>query len=84
MSKEEQEAERILKIHSVTYLCDWTIEYEIDILATKRHAIIHVEGIIKELKRLIGFYEDNGMVDSDLSCQPVAYWQEVLTILNNK
>ncbi len=77
MSKEEKEAERIINEY---YLSPLSINKADSIEC----AIIHVEGIIKELKRLIGFYEDNGMVDSDLSCQPIAYWQEVLTILNNK
>lgn len=84
MSKAEQEAEKILFDYQ---FCDASLPFNDGIMTDKLAvicAIIHVEGIINELKKLIGFYEDNGMIDSDLSCQPIAHWQEVLTILKNK
>jgi len=69
----EKKADEIMKLHAVTYLCDWSIEYELDLDATKNHALIHVNGIIREINK----YSHTDLAD-------IQEWQEVKTIIENK
>jgi hypothetical protein len=76
--KQQEEANRIIEMF------DNVQGNMVNVDLSKQCAILHVEGIIKEINSFIKFYEDNGLINSDLSCQHLCYWQEVLEIIKNK
>jgi len=46
-------------------------------------ALIAVDEIILSCLETTKLYENNDMINSDLSCQPLGYWEEVKTEINN-
>ena len=50
MKEHEKEAERIWKVFSVFYLCDWTCDYQVCEVETKSNSIKHIEEKYKCLR----------------------------------
>jgi hypothetical protein len=49
----------------------------IGVYEAKQCALIAVDEIIETCLAIIQLYEENGFINSDLSIQPIDYWQEV-------
>ena len=71
MSKEEEEAERIIRTY---WVCDVGMTEKLAI----KSAIIHVEGIMDEIQDM------DWEFSTRIAAERLEYWQEVLTILINK
>lgn len=89
MNKAEEEAERIVEMYWDDFCpkdhfpnnnyCECNSLTQIQAI---KCALIHVEGIIDEIKKVNKFYEENGLINSDVMIQPFAHWQEVKQELN--
>tara|TARA_R110000803_G_scaffold18494_1_gene49206 strand:+ start:388 stop:615 length:228 start_codon:yes stop_codon:yes gene_type:complete len=49
----------------------------------KQYALIAVDEIIQSCLETTKLYESNDIINSDLSCQLVGYYEEVKTEINN-
>ncbi len=63
MSKEKEEAERIFNMYD-------KVINSITTKPIKSAALIHVDALINNCQKINKFYEDNGLINSDLMIQP--------------
>ena len=76
MEEIKKEADRIFEtIYEIVYEFQATDE----VLQTRtiELALICLDEKIKTSNFVIKMYEDNNMIDSDLSCQPISYYEQV-------
>ena len=54
------------------FVCDRVVKRQ-----TKKFAIIYCDGKLETAKNIISLYEGCGMVNSDLSCQPIDLYKQI-------